>query len=112
VPGGVGEDEGAPRGAEVAVGDVDGDALLALGPQPVGEQRQVHVVALAGPLDRGVLVLEHRLAVEQQPADQRALAVVDRAGGGDAQDVLAGVGDLRGGLGSGGVHVDGGGHQK
>jgi hypothetical protein len=28
-------------GGEVAVGDVDGDALLALGLQAVGEQRQV-----------------------------------------------------------------------
>ena len=44
-PGGVGEDEGAPRGGEVPVGDVDGDALLALGAQAVGEQRQVDVVA-------------------------------------------------------------------
>src|SRR5439155_17936589 len=38
VAGGVGDDELAPGGGEVAVGDVDGDALLALGAQPVGEQ--------------------------------------------------------------------------
>ena len=31
VAGRVGEDELAPRGREVAIGDVDGDALLALG---------------------------------------------------------------------------------
>ena len=37
----VGEDELAARGREVAVGDVDRDALLALGPQAVGEEREV-----------------------------------------------------------------------
>ena len=41
VAGRVGDDELAPRGREVAVGDVDRDALLALGAQAVGEQRQV-----------------------------------------------------------------------
>ena len=47
VPGGVGDDELAPRRGEVAVGHVDRDALLALGPQPVGEQRQVGVLVAA-----------------------------------------------------------------
>ena len=42
VAGRVGQDELASRGREVAVGDVDGDALLALGPQPVGEEREVN----------------------------------------------------------------------
>ena len=49
VAGGVGEDVGARRRREVAVGDVDGDALLALGPQAVGEQRQVGGVAARAP---------------------------------------------------------------
>ena len=44
VPGRVGDDEPALRGGEVAVGDVDRDALLALGPQTVGQQRQVEEV--------------------------------------------------------------------
>src|SRR5205085_4763687 len=67
-----------------------------------------HVVAAdAGPLDRLVLVLEHGLAVVEQPADERALAVVHRAGGGDPQDVLAGGGDLGGLAGGGRVQVDG-----
>ncbi len=44
----VGDDELAPGGLEVAVGDVDRDALLALGAQAVGEQGEVHVaVAVA-----------------------------------------------------------------
>jgi len=55
--------------------------------------------------DRLVRILEHGLAVEQQPGDQRALAVVDRAGGGDPQDVLAGDGDVVGLLGRCGVDV-------
>jgi hypothetical protein len=38
---GVGEDVRPGGGREVAVGDVDGDALLALGAQAVGEQGQV-----------------------------------------------------------------------
>jgi hypothetical protein len=37
----VGDDVLARAGGEVAVGDVDGDALFALGLQAVGEQRQV-----------------------------------------------------------------------
>jgi hypothetical protein len=41
VAGTVGEDELAPGGLEVAVGDVDRDALLALGAQAVREQREV-----------------------------------------------------------------------
>ena len=45
VAGGVGDDEPALGRGEVAVGDVDRDALLALGPQPVGQQRQVEEVA-------------------------------------------------------------------
>jgi hypothetical protein len=107
VAGGVGQDERPPRRGEVAVGDVDGDALLALGAQAVGQQREVDVVALARPGDRLVLVLEDRLAVVQQPADEGALAVVHRPGGGDADDVLARRGDLGGVLGDRRVDVDG-----
>ena len=76
------------RRREVAVGDVDRDALLALGPQAVGEQGEVDVV-VAAPLADGLdvleLVLEDRLRVVQQPADQRRLAVVDAADGGEPQ---------------------------
>jgi hypothetical protein len=45
VAGGVGDDEGAFLGREEAVGDVDGDALLALVLQPVHEKREVDVLA-------------------------------------------------------------------
>jgi len=52
VPGRVGDDELALRRCEEAVGDVDGDSLLALGAQAVGQQRQVQgaVAAAAVPL--------------------------------------------------------------
>ena len=41
----VGDDELAPVGGEEAIGDVDGDALLALGFQPVDQQREIDVAA-------------------------------------------------------------------
>ena len=40
----VGDDEGAPGRGEEAIGDVDGDALLALGLQPVEQQGEVELV--------------------------------------------------------------------
>ena len=45
VAGRVGDDEGAARRREIAVRDVDGDALLALGLEPVDEQREIDVIA-------------------------------------------------------------------
>ncbi len=42
--GGVGNDELALGGREVTVGDINGDALLALGLQAVDQQRQVDIV--------------------------------------------------------------------
>jgi len=81
---GVDEDDAAPRGGEVAVRHIDGDALLALGPQPVGEQREVDPVASpveAGTGQRLDRVGQHGLGVVEEPADQRALPVVDGAGG-------------------------------
>jgi hypothetical protein len=117
VPRRVGEHELALRRGEVAVGDVDRDALLALGPQAVDQQRQVRrgesLVdrrALHG-LD---LVGEHRLGVVEQPPDQRRLAVVDRARRGEPEQVAGmarpggdGVGLRRDRLGGGGFR-----HQK
>jgi hypothetical protein len=82
VPGRVGELEAAPRRDERAVGDVDRDPLLALGAEAVGEEREVDVAvaaALARLLDVLELVGEDLLRVVEQPADQRRLAVVDRA---------------------------------
>ena len=82
-PGRVGHDELALLGREEPVGDVDRDALLALGRQPVEQQREVEVAALRADLgrvglERGEVVFEHEVGLVQQAPDQRALAVVDR----------------------------------
>src|SRR5262249_36932909 len=90
------------RGHERAVGDVDRDPLLALGAQPVGEEGEVHVAVAAaqrGRLDVLELVGEDLLRVVEQPAEQGRLAVVDRAGGDEPQQL---------GL----HHLLGDGHQK
>ena len=88
VAGRVGEDELAPRGREVPVGDVDGDALFALGLEAVGEQREIDRPGAAIPrrgLHRRELILVDRARLVEQPADQRALAVVDAACGAEAE---------------------------
>ena len=95
----VADDEFAAFGVEVAVGDVDGDALLALGRQAVGQQCQVGF-ALA--LHAGEVVLQHGLAVNQQTANQGAFAIVHRTAGDELQGG-AGFGG-RGGR-NGGAHI-------
>ena len=94
VPRGVGDDELALLGGEVAVGDVDRDPLLALGLETVGEERRVEEAVrvadgdrVAG--DRRELVLVDHLAVVEETADEGALAVVDRAAGQEAEQLLA-----------------------
>ncbi len=90
----VGDDEFALVGGEVAIGDIDGDALLALGRQPVDQQREIEIAALGAELprialERRELVVEQQLGFIEQPADQRGLAVIDAAAGDEAQQVLA-----------------------
>ncbi|EEF93586.1 hypothetical protein CATMIT_01782, partial [Catenibacterium mitsuokai DSM 15897] len=94
VAGAVGDDELAPLGAEVAVGHVDGDALLALGGEAVDQQREVDLavaraMTAAVGVERRQLVFEQALGVVQQAPDQGALAVVDAAAGDEAQQALA-----------------------
>ena len=86
----ISDDELPLRRGEVAVGDVDRDALFAFGAQAIGEEREVHGVeplGLAGALDARHGVFEHLLGVVKQPANERALAVIDGAGGGEAKKV-------------------------
>ena len=113
VPGAVGQDEGALRGGEVAVGDVDRDALLPLSPQTVGQQGEVgagQAPIQADLLDGGQLVAQYGLGVEKQAAHERGLAVVDAAGRGQPQQRAGGGGAC---LGLGGDVGEGGGaHQK
>ena len=80
-------------GREVAVRDVDRDALLALGREPVEQQREVELavdraVAPRVGLERRELVVEDQPGLEQQAPDQRGLAVVDRAARDEAQQAL------------------------
>ncbi len=88
-PGRIGDDELALRRGEVAVGHVDGDALFALGAQAVGEQREIDLAvaaaAFAQAFDGLELVLEDRLGIVKQPPDERAFAVVNRTGRGEAK---------------------------
>jgi hypothetical protein len=39
----VGHDESAPRRGKIAIGDVDGDALLALGLQAIEQQGEIDI---------------------------------------------------------------------
>ena len=86
----VGDDEFALVGGEEAIGDVDGDALLALGFQPVHQQREIDILA-GGAEFLGILfqrrqrVFEQQLGVVEQPPDQGGLAVIDAAAGEKAQ---------------------------
>jgi hypothetical protein len=90
VAGGVGDDELAARGGEIAVGDVDGDALLALGAEAVGEEREIqHLLApLLGRARYGLqLVREDGLRVVEQAADEGGFAVVHAARRGEAEQI-------------------------
>ena len=80
------DDETPVAGLEIAPGDVDGDALLALGLEPVEQKAEIDLLAVddaivRGERDRGALVLGDAGGIPQQPPDQRRLAVVDRAAG-------------------------------
>ena len=89
----IGNDELALVGREKSIGHVDGNALLALGGEAIDQQREVDVLALGAvffrvSLDRGHLVFEQHLGLEQQAPDQGALAVVHAAAGDETQQAL------------------------
>jgi hypothetical protein len=88
----VGDDELALVGREEAVGDVDGDALLALGLRPSTSSAKSMsspcVPCFGCRLERASWSSNISLRVVQQPADQRRLAVVDAAAGDEAQQAL------------------------
>ena len=86
----VGDDEFAARRGEIAVGDVDGDALLAFGAQAVGEIGEVDLAAagdVRATLQRLKLVFHQRLGIVEEPADERGLAVVNAAAGVEAENI-------------------------
>ena len=82
VAGRIGDDEGARLGREEAVGDIDGDALLALGGEPVDEEREVEAAAGGAVPARGRfqgrdLIVEELFEFVQQAPDEGRLSVVD-----------------------------------
>ena len=88
------DDEFALVAGEETIRHVDSNALLALGREPVDQQREVDLlalgaVALAIGFERFELVVEDLLGLVQQAPDQRRLAVIDAAAGDEAQQLLA-----------------------
>ena len=76
--------------SKIAVGDVDGHALVAFGGKAIDQQRVVGAAldraeAPAVALQRRHHVVGDGAALEQQAADQRRFAVIDRAAGQHAQ---------------------------
>lgn len=91
VAGAVGDDEGAVGGGEVAVGDVDGDALFTLGFEAIGEEGEVELsaggaVSDGGFFDGGELVFEDAFGVVEQSPDEGGLAVIDGAAGDESEE--------------------------
>jgi hypothetical protein len=110
MPRAIGEDELPCRSGEVAIRHIDGDALLALGTQAIGEQSKISSIETPAPahlLDMIKSVSQHRIGVEQQPTDQRGFPIVNRARRGKPQQRTA-----TRQIGSGGEHRGPLGHQK
>ena len=97
VAGRVGDDEFALRRLEIAVSDVDGDALLALDGEPVHQQRQIDFGLAFAPrraLERIDAVAGHGVGIIEHAADERAFAVVDAARGAEAQHADIGLSEI------------------
>ncbi len=93
VPGRIGDDELALLAGEEAVGDVDGDSLLALRRKAIHQKREIEVStvrpgALAVGFQRLELVVEDLAAIVEQAPDQRRFAIVDASAGDEAQHLL------------------------
>src|SRR5271154_5312168 len=82
----IGDDKRALVGGEVAISDVDCNALLAFRLEPVDQERIVDICACGAELlrialKRRKLVLEDQLLLVKHPPDESGLAVVDRTAG-------------------------------
>ncbi len=88
----VGHNERPSRGREVAIGDIDGDALLALGLEPVHEKRQVDAARCAKTLtillNSPELIVRDKIAIVKETADEGAFAVIDAAARQKAQNAF------------------------
>ena len=108
--GSIGDDHPATtRQVHVPIGDVDRDALLALGLQPIGEQGVVDLThgdrrATTSGQPRIIqLVLGYGARLREQATDQRRFAIVNRPAGHESDD--------RRDVDTGGAFEEGG-HQK
>ncbi len=76
---GIGEDVLAFGRAEVAIRDINGDALLPFRAQTVGEKGELECVG--GPLAHALeLIVVDRVDVVEEAADQSGFSIVDAAG--------------------------------
>ena len=99
VSGRIRDNEFSLRRHKEAVGYIDRDALFPLSLQAVHQKREIQMIIafcramLFGiPLKRGKLVIQDKLRIVEQSADQRGFPVVHRATGQNAQE---GIGDVR-----------------
>src|SRR5262249_4833408 len=75
---------------KVAICDVNGDALFALGLQAICQQRKIDAFAAAAfifALRAFDLVLKCALCFDEQPPDESRFSVVDIAGGGEPKNI-------------------------
>ena len=92
MPRGIGDDEATFGRREEAVGNVDGDALFALGLQSVNQQGEIQPLTLSAKFS-GVrpqsfqLILKNQFGVIEQAADQRRLAIIYAAAGDEPQGI-------------------------
>jgi hypothetical protein len=90
VAGSVGDDELAPGGSEIAIRDVDGDALLAFRPEAVRDQREIDTMSAVqgGRCAQGdELILINCVGVVQQPPNKRRLSIIHAARGNESQQI-------------------------
>src|SRR3569833_843228 len=98
------DNEGPKWGGEEAIGDVDRDALLAFSFEPIDQECKIDFVTGGAMLlrvlvDSAQLIVEHKLGIMQQAADQRRLTVVDRSTKKKTQKILGTIlGKFFGGL--------------
>ncbi len=87
----IGNDEIAGRAGEVTIGDIDRDALFALGAEAIDKQGEIRFPA-SSPDDSAILVERRQLVVGhfaqimEQASDQRRFAVVDATAGDEAKE--------------------------
>src|SRR5881397_458153 len=92
VPGRVRNDELSFRRRKIAVSNINGDTLLALRPQAIGQQRKIDALATTSfvfalcPFD---LVFKCTLSLDEQAANQGGFPIVDVAGRSEAENVTA-----------------------